>query len=338
MNGAAESELRNVTLTLSASCEHCAQPIPVNGPVQVARCPHCSKRTPVPKLFEVLCLAAGQMHPTSEFQFKWFDAPVVDCVGCGNDVDLAPYLRVEGALPAVACPRCHAAVHVYPVPTWLKELHPTAVHVFGGDEDIAAEQGGVALTVNEAASRPIAMACPACGAGLTITKDDARTAACKFCSASVFIPEDLWKQLHPVKIMRRWTVSYTGKLRSEMFDLLEQARMLIARQRSGPGDIVCPKCAKHNPGHYEFCLGCGAFLPRDGTSPASADPRKDASDASAAGNDAQAYLPGRGSRTALYAVLGGLVLLLVAGGLIFALGSPSAPTPAPAKPHAAQKR
>ena len=31
--------------------------------------------------------------------------------------------------------------------------------------------------------------------------------------------------------------------------------------------ITCPKCSKENQDHYKFCLGCGAELPRDGTTP-----------------------------------------------------------------------
>ncbi len=31
--------------------------------------------------------------------------------------------------------------------------------------------------------------------------------------------------------------------------------------------ITCPKCFKENQDHYKFCLGCGAELPRDGSSP-----------------------------------------------------------------------
>ena len=36
--------------------------------------------------------------------------------------------------------------------------------------------------------------------------------------------------------------------------------------------ITCPKCTKENQDHYKFCLGCGAELPRDGSSPKKAAP------------------------------------------------------------------
>ena len=110
----------------------------------------------------------------------------------------------------------------FPAPEWLKEQLPTALQVFGGDEEVARAQG-VDLAVNEAATKPIAMPCPSCGGGLTIKHDTDRTVTCQFCSTSVFIPDALWVRLHPTKTMLRWTLTYSRKLST---DKLENARTL----------------------------------------------------------------------------------------------------------------
>jgi hypothetical protein len=336
MNSPSGGELRSVTLTLSTACEHCAQPVPINGPVQVAHCPHCLRGTPVPDLYKVLCVAAAGWNPKSEFQYKSFKKPELECSKCSKEVSLLPHLaRPAGEAPAITCTACGTAVPSYPAPAWLKQHHPTAIQVFGGDGEVAAEQGGVALRVDEEANKPVAMACPSCGGGLSITKDDARTAACKFCSAAVFLPEELWKQLHPVKTMQRWTLTYTGKLRSEEFDLMEQLhRMIDPEVKPVAPPYRCPQCAKENPARYDFCLGCGAARPVDGGQMSAGPPPE-----AAAGTGA--VVSGRGSKTVLLAVVGGLVVLLVLGGAFFAFGSSQtapAPAPAPAKPHAAQRR
>jgi hypothetical protein len=50
---------------------------------------------------------------------------------------------------------------------------------------------------------------------LTITADAERTTTCRYCEASVFIPDELWRRLHPAKTMRTWTLTYEGKLESK---------------------------------------------------------------------------------------------------------------------------
>jgi hypothetical protein len=95
---------------------------------------------------------------------------------------------------------------------------PTALQVLGGDGDVAKEQAGLELHVKEDATKPIATACPACGGGLSVGRDAERTIDCRFCHASVFIPDELWKRFHPGKTMLRWTITYTGALTSETLE------------------------------------------------------------------------------------------------------------------------
>jgi hypothetical protein len=49
-----EGEVRSVTLTVAGTCDHCAQPVPINGPVEIAHCPNCTKDTPIPHLYEAI--------------------------------------------------------------------------------------------------------------------------------------------------------------------------------------------------------------------------------------------------------------------------------------------
>jgi hypothetical protein len=221
--------VRSVTLTLSTSCDHCAQPIPISGPVQAARCPHCSKDTPVGHLYQILCFAAAGTRVRSEYKYTWFPEPVPECARCGKGVPVESVLTKESAATTIPCPSCSAGLPTFPAPAWLKAQLPAALQVIGGDADVAREQGGVELAVDQAATKPIAMPCPSCGGGLTIQKDTERTIACQFCATSVFIPDELWKRLHPVKTMLRWTLTYSGKLTCEAFDKFEaNARKLAS--------------------------------------------------------------------------------------------------------------
>jgi predicted RNA-binding Zn-ribbon protein involved in translation (DUF1610 family) len=213
-------DLRIATLTMSTTCVYCAQPIPINGPAQVAHCPHCSKDAPVPDLYKVVCLAAARLrYPMRAYQYASFDDPSPECARCGKGIPVAPYLGKEGGAAAIPCPFCGATTPTYPAPNWLKALLPNALQVIGGDADMAREQAGIELAVDESATKPVAMQCPSCGGGLTIGRDADRTLACKFCATNVFIPDALWLRLHPVKTMLRWTLTYRGTLDCDLIEL-----------------------------------------------------------------------------------------------------------------------
>src|SRR5215472_13728045 len=47
-------KVSSLTVTVSTTCAHCAQPVPVNGPAQSVHCPHCEKDMPVDGLAENL--------------------------------------------------------------------------------------------------------------------------------------------------------------------------------------------------------------------------------------------------------------------------------------------
>jgi hypothetical protein len=207
-----DGEARSVTLTLSTTCDHCAQPVPINGPVQAARCPRCTRVTPVPHLYEAIACASTGVAIRGAYDCRWFDDAKPECVRCGKGVPVDDVLRKEGASTTIVCMDCGTEMPTYPAPQWLKKLLPTTLQVLGGTGDGTDE-----LHVNEDASEPstaCTMVCPACGDGISIGPDDGSAIDCLSCHASVFVPDELWKRLHPVKTALRWTLTYTGTLAS----------------------------------------------------------------------------------------------------------------------------
>jgi hypothetical protein len=211
-------QVSSVTVAVSTTCTHCAEPVPVNGPSASLHCSHCDQDMPLPVgLGEAIRAAsAGYRLVGGVGAAFWVQSGEAspECPRCGQAVSIAAYVDRHGATAAVPCAACGASVPTYPAPAWLKERLPTVLQVFGGDADVA-KAAGVDLRVDESRPQPIAMACPSCGGGLTITADAARTVPCPFCKVSVFLPDELWKRLHPVKVMRRWTLTYTGQLETK---------------------------------------------------------------------------------------------------------------------------
>src|SRR5262249_37196322 len=65
-----------------------------------------------------------------------------------------------------------------------------------------------APVIPASASAPVIMRCPECGGSLRVTSDSARTIACDHCNNNVYLPDDLWRSLHPVKRAAFWTIAW----------------------------------------------------------------------------------------------------------------------------------
>jgi len=224
-------QVKHLTVQMAVKCNHCARPVPLNGPTNVAHCESCTKDSPLRRVPEELALAAeGYQVMGSPYTSRTSEAPEPVCGKCGAGVDVSQYLGHVGATTTIPCPSCGTGLPTFPAPAWLKAELPMAQQVFGGDPEIAKQEAGLSLAVDQNKIQPIAMACPSCGGGLTITAEAERTTTCDFCQASVFLPDELWKRLHPVKTMERWTLTYTGKLKTAE-DLKEEQEERQERQQ-----------------------------------------------------------------------------------------------------------
>jgi predicted RNA-binding Zn-ribbon protein involved in translation (DUF1610 family) len=207
-------KVSSLTVTVTATCSHCGEAVAVNGPAQSVHCPRCDAETPLHGLAKALNRAWHGRGPTDgSIHVNRTSDPGPECAACGKVVSIAAYRDKAGATASLPCPGCGAPIPTRPAPRWLKEQLPTAMQVFGGDAD--TNDAGAMVLVAEHEATPVAMTCPSCGGFLTITPDTARTLACAFCKASVFLPDGLWKRLHPVRTMLRWTLTYTGKLETK---------------------------------------------------------------------------------------------------------------------------
>lgn len=65
-----------------------------------------------------------------------------------------------------------------------------------GDEEGASVEPVVS-------SEPVAFACPKCGGNLLVNGEN-RMESCEYCETRVYLPDDLWRILHPVKTKRTW--------------------------------------------------------------------------------------------------------------------------------------
>jgi hypothetical protein len=220
---------------MRVECPHCGQPVPVNAPSESAHCAGCTRDFPLPPaIFSELLLRFDDAYPSRVEPFaKGTDATVgelrvhatyhsgaIVCEKCGGELSLTTLPR-EGTV-TFACAACGDPAACFPVPEWLRALVPTATHI--AVSDATASPSAVASQPRHEDSKPILMPCPGCGASLKLTSDATRTLKCAFCNNDVYLPDDLWRRLHPMRTMAPWFVRFEGVSRGEL------ARAAVARE------------------------------------------------------------------------------------------------------------
>jgi hypothetical protein len=73
--------------------------------------------------------------------------------------------------------------------------------------------GELELTREPTPPAPVVLACPACGAGLTVTSRHDRLTPCDHCGSQVHLPDAVWRALHPPKTVQPWLARFDGPSR-----------------------------------------------------------------------------------------------------------------------------
>jgi DNA-directed RNA polymerase subunit RPC12/RpoP len=209
MSFALDADPRYGRFGLRTECPRCGAHLPVNGPASEVDCAGCGHRVDVPE--EVL------RSMLEAFEDGWPDAAHADSVTVRDLTWRWTSDPVEGpACPAcearlddsvadelLACGSCGAQVPSAPPPKDLRRVRGFA-RVIGGELDQRRDGGAIA---------PVVLACPACGAGLSITSEHQRITPCEHCGSQVHLPDAVWRQLHPPRTVQPWTVRFQGESR-----------------------------------------------------------------------------------------------------------------------------
>jgi len=146
-----------------------------------------------------------------------------------------------GQTGQIKCTSCGNKTTTYPPPQWLKKIMPNCRQIYGGEPDSEGPGGSIAPETPQTPPQPVAMSCPSCGAGLSFTSADDRLVPCQYCGADIYMPDAVWRRLHPVKRSQRWYLQFQGipqrqleeerenqRRRQEELDAQNQAIMLAA--------------------------------------------------------------------------------------------------------------
>ena len=190
-----------IALRMNLLCRACQTSNPLNGIGNEFTCYHCSEVNLLDLKFWSWFLnpdvfARARALPPSEEGRSGRIMPVCTVIfssgpaKCGNCAGELPTdaLLESAAAGRCFCPSCGQPVPVRAADELLRALDPRAQVIVG------ESLGGGAV---ENATAPVVFGCMACGGALRVD-GSSRTAECTYCTASNYLPDALWRQLHPV--------------------------------------------------------------------------------------------------------------------------------------------
>jgi DNA-directed RNA polymerase subunit RPC12/RpoP len=197
-----------LVLGCKIQCPQCGLPVTLNGPWEVAHCDSCQSNIDIPHDFWINALkdCLNDFHTFAEGEgrnstvFGYFQTSLLNgrlkprCPDDKTDLDIDE----SATLPAKAfCTKCGKEFAVVAPPDWLTSALPAIKLMVGTD----LEQSTVAPKSD--VQGPVVFVCPQCGGTLQVDGKD-RMLNCQYCHSNVYLPDDLWKRLHPIKTVQRW--------------------------------------------------------------------------------------------------------------------------------------
>jgi len=207
-------------------CPHCGSGLPINGVMQEFHCAACQHgvrfrdeywKHILEDLDNDYDQGGGSYTINMESQVGW-KAERPKCGECGVDLPVDDVL--VGTDGEILCPGCRHAVATSPAPDWVRSILPSLSQIYDGERPAGCAPAEALAPPD--AQKPVILSCPQCRGALKVGAESQRTITCQFCNADVYLPDDLWARLHPIKTTRRWYVRFDGKRQKEREEEAEQ--------------------------------------------------------------------------------------------------------------------
>jgi hypothetical protein len=191
------------TFTVLMRCSACGGGLPLMGPMRTVHCAACQTNNSfdAKQVADLIARASTRLeYLDMDAKLGHFDAQ--PCSKCNAPVDIAHGER--------SCKACGTAVTSFEPPAWLAAELPALVKIYGAERDAAdVTADGVVLPAPQVAA-PVVTRCPECGGSLRVSSESERNVTCEHCNVRVFLPDELWRSLHPVKRVTPWSVEWNG--------------------------------------------------------------------------------------------------------------------------------
>ncbi len=201
---------------IRSHCTECGEALMLDGPTLQIECRACQSMVPIDeKNWKAILgfrnarqlkdgeLKNGAIIGDQSFYIRYGQMRPV-CAGCETPLDL--YASPPGTDGDVGCGQCGQSMSTFPPPQWLLKVEPEALQIFGAVRESELMRGPAVETAQ--ALHPVTFGCPECGGNLKITHESPRILDCTYCKNSLYLPDALWRALHPVRKRTAWYVAF----------------------------------------------------------------------------------------------------------------------------------
>ncbi len=189
---------------INVNCTECGKLIALNGPYQILKCDFCLNENRLENEFwsDIFEESYSEWSRDDTFNVEYeFCSP--RCSECGNELDTAAIAESESK---INCQKCGHENTNFPAPEWFTKIERHGLkpaRIICGER----EHGTAKKRYNKV--KPIAFQCISCGAALTIDEDTPRNCTCSHCGTVQYLPDPLWKAIHPVKKRKDWYIYFS---------------------------------------------------------------------------------------------------------------------------------
>jgi DNA-directed RNA polymerase subunit RPC12/RpoP len=197
----------------SINCPKCDSPVMLNGPLQTALCDKCQSDISIPTdywkdllpdIMEEVKNELKEGEGSNSNIFGTFKTTLLygklqpRCEKCKTPIPMKEKVTESSKY---TCTECKSIIPLSPSPPWFKKILP-AIQLL-----VNAELETGTKSEESTVSGPIVFSCIKCGGALTVDGSD-RLVPCQYCGVNVYLPDDLWFRLHPMKKKQRWYIGF----------------------------------------------------------------------------------------------------------------------------------
>ena len=207
---------------IRTTCSSCGQSIPINGPYRRLFCTAC---------FEEMTLSPDRIAGfLNDFEEEYEGLTEGQGRGgtlmSGGGTFKYSYWRLEPrcssckkplSIPEVQdnsihrCAECEAPYYLLSIPEWLQKPVPSARFCCTLQPPPKGDTDDKGIEIDEDSTKPVVMSCHQCAGALSVSARSERIMECSYCNSEVYVPDAIWKRLHPVRKTEEWFVCFEGK-------------------------------------------------------------------------------------------------------------------------------
>ncbi len=200
-------------IEMTIKCPECDTSVHIEGPYRKVFCGTCQSDIEFPEevwvdLLEDVSKEISEFKPgegTNSNIFGHFNMKVTYgrlvpyCSKCKRDFNIEDDYN---GTDKMTCPDCGTVMPAFAAPDWFRKALEGAILIAGAWPEMKEVE-----KEDKPVSDPVAFTCPQCAGSLMID-GKARLGNCEYCEPRVYLPDDLWLRLHPVKKKTRWFVGF----------------------------------------------------------------------------------------------------------------------------------